>query len=145
MTEVTNVYFAMGAMSHAARAQIAVKAAELALPVFEKAHPDDRRIFSAVDAAKAHLADEKTWDIFDLAHADGQARAAINEIASKMEDLKVNHAMYSAVNACAYIAADNKDEFMDAGLDAVRFAIEADPSIEQQLVAYINDNQAELA
>jgi len=141
MTASTNVLFLMGSLNHESCAAIAIKAAEFALPYFERAHPGEHRFSRLLEASKAHHENKTDDNMLDLFYASNEAQVVLGNLSSDMSDLKVNHAMYSLFSACAYIAADNKDEFKTASLDAVRFAIKADEKIESKLLVYINDNQ----
>jgi hypothetical protein len=141
MTASTNVCFLMGSLSHASCAAVAIKAAELALPHFESAYPNERSISRVLEASKMQFECASDDNMLDLFYASNEAQALLGEMSIDMTNLTVNHAMYSVFSACAYIAADNKDDFKNASLDAVRFAIKADEKIESELVDYINVNQ----
>ncbi len=141
MTASTNVCFLMGSLSHASCAAVAIKAAELALPQFESAHPGERRISRVLEASKAQHENKSDDNMLDLFYASNEAQDALGELGSGMADLTANYAMYSVFSACAYVAADNKEDFKNASLDAVRFAIKADEKIESELADYINDHQ----
>jgi hypothetical protein len=141
MTASTNVCFLMGSLSHASCAAVAIKAAELALPHFESAYPNEHSISRVLEASKAQYENKSDDNKLDLFYASNEAQALLGEMSVDMTNLTVNHAMYSVFSACAYIAADNKDDFKTASLDAVSFAIKVDEKIESELVDYINVNQ----
>lgn len=141
MTDLTNVLSLMGSLSHASCAAVAIKASELALPHFESAHPGERSISRVLEASKAHYENKSDDNARDLFYASNEAQAFLGGMSVDMTDLTVNHAVYSVFSACAYITADNKENFKTASLDAVRFAIKADEKIESELVDYINVNQ----
>ncbi len=141
MTDSTNVCFLMGSLSHTSCAAIAIKAAELALPHFEKVHPGEHRISRVLEASKAQHENKSDDNVLDLFYASNEAQVVLGELGCSMANLTVNYAMYSVFAACAYVAADNKEEFKTASLDAVRFAIKVDEKIESKLLAYIKDNK----
>jgi hypothetical protein len=73
---------------------LAIYAAELALPIFEKKNPDDKRPRAAIEAAKAWLQDPSSAA---AAHAaDAAAHAA---------DAAAHAAAYAAADAAAHAAA----------------------------------------
>lgn len=141
MTASINVCFLMDTLTHVSCAKISIKAAELALLHFESAYPGERRISRVLEASKAQYENKSDDNMLDLFYASNEAQGVLNDLGSDMNDLTVNYATYSVFSACAYIAADNKEDFKTASLDAVRFAIKADEKIESKLVVFINENQ----
>jgi hypothetical protein len=95
MTASTNVCFLMGSLSHASCAAVAIKAAELALPYFESAYPNEHSISRVLEASKAQYENKSDDNKLDLFYASNEAQALLGEMSVDMTNLTVNHAMYS--------------------------------------------------
>jgi hypothetical protein len=108
--------------------QIAIFAAELALPIFEKEHPDDKRPRNAIETAKRYLRGKATLEELAAARAAAMAaagaaawaaaRAAARAAAMDAAGAAARAAAMDAAWAAAWAAA------MDAAGDAITKTIE---------------------
>jgi hypothetical protein len=99
--------------------RVAVRFAELALPVWEARHPDDLRPRQAIEAAKACLADPSAANLQAArAAADAAADAACAATDAADAAADAADAACAATDAAAYTVADAAEAAARAAADA---------------------------